>query len=43
MKEYSSPKFEKIIYYVEDCLTGSNGVESESENIGEIIDDLFGN
>ena len=41
MKEYLAPEFEKIKYDVEDCLTGSNGVVTETENIGEIIDDLY--
>lgn len=41
MKEYFAPEFEKIEYYVEDCLKGSLGVESETEDIGEIIDDLY--
>lgn len=41
MKEYLAPELEKIEYYVEDCLTGSTGVEFESEPIDDILDDLY--
>ena len=41
MKEYLAPEFETIEYNVEDCLTGSTGIESETEDIGNIIDDLY--
>ena len=43
MKEYLAPEFETIKYDVEDCLTGSQTVPFEEEEIGNIIDDLFGN
>ncbi len=41
MKEYLAPEIEKIEYDVEDCLLGSKNVQSETENIGEYIKDLF--
>lgn len=41
MKEYLAPEFETIKYNVEDCLTGSNSVPFEDEDIGNIIDDLY--
>ena len=43
MKKYSAPEFETIKYDVEDCLEGSNTVPVDQENIGNIIDDLYGN
>ena len=42
MKEYLAPDFEKIEYnIVEDCLKGSNEVPYETEDVGQIIDDLY--
>lgn len=41
MKEYLAPEFETIKYDVEDCLTGSNEVPYETEDVGQIIDDLY--
>ena len=41
MKEYLAPDFEKIEYVVEDCLTGSKEVPYETEDVGQIIDDLY--
>ena len=42
MREYLSPVFEMIKYDVEDCLEGSNTVPFDQEDIGKIIDDLYG-
>lgn len=41
MKEYLAPEFEKFEYEAEDCLTGSQGVNSETEDIGDIINNLY--
>ena len=40
MKEYLAPDIEKIEDDLLDCLTGSNGVGTEDEDIGGIINDL---
>lgn len=40
MKKYTTPEFELIVYDIEDCLTTSNEIDKEDENIGGIIDDL---
>ena len=41
MKEYLAPEFNTIKYDVEDCLTGSETVPFETEDVGNIIDNLY--
>lgn len=41
MKKYTTPEFEMIKYDVEDCLVGSTGIPTETEDIGGILDDLI--
>ena len=40
MKEYLAPDIEKIEYDLVDCLTGSNGINVESQDIGLLLNDL---
>lgn len=37
MKEYIAPDIEKLEYDVDDCLVGSEGIPTESEDISDLI------
>ena len=41
MKHYDAPELELVEYDVEDCLTGSTDIPKESEDIGNILDELI--
>ena len=41
MKKYETPELELVKYDVEDCLTGSTDIPKESEDIGNILDELI--
>ena len=40
MKKYTPPEIELIMYDIEDCLTGSEIIEKETEDIGNILEEL---
>lgn len=41
MKKYSTPEIEYIRYAEEDCLITSDDIPKETDDIGDILNDLL--
>lgn len=41
MKTYCAPEIEYILYDTEDCLVTSDDIPKETDNIGDILNDLL--
>jgi hypothetical protein len=41
MRKYETPVVELIKYEVDDCLTGSTEIPKETQDIGDILDELI--
>ncbi len=41
MKKYSSPEIEYVRYDADDCLITSSDIPKETEDLGDILNDLL--